>query len=79
MHALIGGYGEEGEAWVDELCDVLSANVNYAYEYIRAKFDGVSLFKPQGTYMMYLNCEGWCKAHGKSMDELLQAEGPRWG
>ena len=73
MHALIGGYGEEGEAWVDELCDVLSANVNYAYEYIRAKFDGVSLFKPQGTYMMYLNCEGWCKAHGKSMDELLQA------
>ena len=73
MHALIGGYGEEGAAWVDELCGVLSANVNYAYEYICEKFDGVSLFKPQGTYMLYLNCEEWCKAHGKSLDELLQA------
>ena len=26
--------------------------------------------KPEGTYMLFLLCEDWCKAHGKSMDEL---------
>lgn len=73
MHALMGAYRKEGEEWVDELCSVLSENVNYAYDYIREHFKGVSLAKPQGTYMLYLDCEEWCREHGKSIDELLRA------
>ena len=73
MHALIGAYKDEGMVWVDELREVLSENVNYAYDFIRANFDGVTLAKPEGTYMLYLDCEGWCRAHEKTMDELLQA------
>lgn len=73
MHALIGAYKEEGREWVDELCAVLSENVNFAYDYINKNFPGVSLAKPEGTYMLFLNCEEWCKAHGKTMDELLKA------
>lgn len=73
MHALIGAYCKEGEKWVDELCEVLEENVNYAYNYIREHFTGVSLAKPQGTYMLYLDCEGWCKMHNKSLDDLLRA------
>ena len=78
MHALIGAYKPEGEEWTDELCSVLTDNVNYAYDYILAHFDGVTLAKPQGTYMLYLDCEGWCKAHGVEMDELLK-KGPEVG
>ena len=78
MHALIGAYKPEGEEWVDELCQVLGDNVNYAYEYILSHFKGVKLAKPQGTYMLYLDCEDWCKAHGVSMDELLK-KGPEVG
>lgn len=73
VHALIGAYQEEGQEWVDELCQVLSKNVSYACEYIREHFDGVKLAEPQGTYMLYLDCEAWCEAHGKTLDELLKA------
>ncbi len=70
MHALIGAYKPEGYVWLDELRQVLSENVNYAYDHILANYPGVTLAKPQGTYMLFLNCEGWCKDHGISIDEL---------
>ena len=73
MHALIGAYRPEGAQWVDELRQVLTENANYAYDYIKEHFAGVTLSKPQGTYMLFLDCEGWCKAHGKTIDELQRA------
>ena len=72
MHALVGAYSPEGEEWVDELCEVLSGNVRYAYDRIRADWPGVSLQKPEGTYMLFLHCEDWCREHGKTMDELQE-------
>ena len=27
--------------------------------------------RPQGTYMLFVNCEEWCKKHEKSLGELL--------
>lgn len=73
MHALIGAYQPEGGAWVDELCEVITGNVDYAYRYIKEHFEGVELFKPQGTYMLFIDCRGWCEAHHKTIDELLKA------
>ena len=73
MHALIGAYKPEGQEWVDELCTVLSANINYACSFIAQHFEGVSAGKPQGTYMLFADCTDWCRAHGKSLDELLRA------
>lgn len=72
MHALIGAYKPEGHAWVDELCQVITGNVEFAYNYILEHFEGVELSKPQGTYMLFLDCEKWCAAHGKTIDELLK-------
>ena len=73
VHALIGAYKPEGYEWVDELCQVLTENVNYAYDFIRNNFEGVELFKPEGTYMLFLDCTKWCDKHGKTLDELLHA------
>lgn len=73
MHALIGAYSEEGSIWVDELRNVLTGNVEYAYNFICEHFEGVSLAKPEGTYMLYLDCSEWCKKHGKTVDELIRA------
>lgn len=70
MHALIGAYKPEGHQWVDELCEVISGNINYGYDYIKEHFEGVEVSKPQGTYMLLLDCEKWCKAHGKTILEL---------
>ena len=73
MHALIGAYCEEGMEWVDELREVLSQNVNYAYDFIKEHFQGVELFKPQGTYMLFLDCSQWCHEHNTDVGELLKA------
>ena len=73
MHALVGGYSPEGQAWLDELREVLSGNVNFACAYIADHFEGVTVTKPEGTYMLFVDCTGWCKAHGKTIDELEHA------
>jgi len=73
MHALIGAYRPEGHVWVDELREVLSGNVDFAYQYIRDNFKGIKLAKPQGTYMLYLDCEEWCKEKGITIEELIRA------
>ena len=73
MHALIGAYKPEGHEWVDELCEVISGNLNYACDYMEEHFPLVHFARPQGTYMLYLDCTEWCEAHGKSIDQVLQA------
>ena len=73
MHALTGAYSREGEAWLDQLREVLSENVNFACDTIWSRFPGVSVRKPEGTYMLFLHCEEWCKAHGKTLEDLLKA------
>lgn len=73
MYALIGAYRQEGCEWVDELCQVLTGNVDLACDYIAEHFEGLKVAKPQGTYMLFLDCEEWCRKKDKTMDELLQA------
>ena len=73
MHALIGAYEAEGYTWVNELCQVLSENVDYAVNHIRDYYRGIEVSKPQGTYMLFLDCEDWCEENYKSLDELLKA------
>ena len=73
MYALIGAYKPEGYEWVDELCEVLTGNIDYAYQFIRERFEGVKVIKPQGTYMLLLDCEEWCRKHSRTIDELQTA------
>lgn len=73
LHALVGAYKPEGYEWVDELCETIAGNVNFACDYIKEHFSGVTLPKPEGTYMLFLDCSKWCEANGKSFEELLQA------
>jgi cystathionine beta-lyase len=72
MHALTGAYCAQGAEWVDELCQTLSENVNYACDYITSHFSGVFVTKPQGTYMLFLDCTQWCEAHHTSIQQLVQ-------
>ncbi len=72
MHALIGAYKDEGHKWTDELCTVLSGNINFACDYISKNFKGVEVTKPEGTYMLFLNCEKWLSENGITMDALLK-------
>ena len=71
MHALIAAYSSQGARWMQELRQVLSDNVHYAVSFIQEHFPGVEVSMPQATYLLYLDCTGWCEAHGISLDQLL--------
>ena len=78
MHALTAAYSPEGEEWLEELKAVLSGNVNWAVDFIRENFRGVSLFRPEGTYMLFLDCGEYCEKTERSIEEVLKA-GWRYG
>ena len=73
MYALIGAYQDEGYEWLEELRQVLTENVDFACNYIREHFEGVKVCRPQGTYMLFVDCTEWCKAHGRTIDDVEQA------
>lgn len=73
MHALAAAYSPEGEAWTDELCAVIAGNIDYACDFIRERFDGVEVTKPEGTYILFADCTKWCETHVKTIDELEKA------
>ena len=73
MHALVGAYKPEGYEWQDELRQVLTGNVEFACRYIQDHFEGIEVSKPEGTYMLFLDCTKWCEKHGKMIDELQRA------
>ena len=73
QYALIGGYSEVGAEWLSQLNRVIEKNVELACCYVDARFGGVRVCRPQGTYMLFLDCTGWCERTGKTMDEILKA------
>ena len=72
MHALIGAYQDEGCEWVDELRQVITGNINWAVEKIRTAFPGIEVTRPQGTYMLFLDCGKWCRDRGCDVGVLLK-------
>ena len=72
MHALMGAYTADGRAWVDELREVVAGNVDAAVGYLSG-VPGLRVAAPQGTYMLWIDCTGWCEEHGRDVGELLRA------
>ena len=73
MYALIGAYKPEGHEWVDELKQVLSENMNYATQFIKEHFKGVTFSPSEGTYMLFVDCTEWCKEHNKTIEDVEKA------
>ena len=73
MYALIGAFSKEGNEWVNELNQVLTGNVEYAINYIKDHFKGVTSTHPEGTYMLFIDCTDWCKEHNKKIEDVEKA------
>ena len=72
MHALMAGYSCEGALWVEELRQVIRENVDFACDFIAEHFPGVTVSRPQGTYMLFLDCTEWCERSGVAIDEVIR-------
>ena len=59
--------------WLDQLREVIGQNIDYACDFIRDHFPGIRVSKPEGTYMLFLDCTDYCRDRGISLDELLRS------
>ncbi|WP_326909814.1 MalY/PatB family protein [Sedimentibacter sp. MB31-C6] len=73
IHALIGAYKPEGYEWVDELRQVIAENIDYVSNHIQKNYKGIKFAKPQATYMLFLDCEEYCKQHNITLEQLYKA------
>ena len=52
---------------------MIAGNVDWACDFIAERLPGVGVYRPQGTYMLFLDCSEWCEKHGVGIDELQRA------
>ncbi len=57
---------EQGQPWLDALCEYLTGNMEYVYEFIAAHMPQVKVDKPEATYLMWLDM----RSLGLSQEEL---------
>ena len=47
-----------GEPWLAACLRYLTANRDYLYDYVTARLPGISMAKPEATYLAWLDCRG---------------------
>jgi cystathionine beta-lyase len=53
--ANMGAYTPEGEEWLSQVVDYIDGNSTFAVQFIGEKMPMVKAYKPQGTYLMWLD------------------------
>ncbi len=71
MHALIAAY-DRAEGWADEMIRTVEENIHFACSFIGEHFPGVRVMRAEGTYMLFLDCGDWLRAHRDTLDALLR-------
>jgi cystathionine beta-lyase len=46
----------DGQPWLDEVLLYLEANLDFLLQYVEAHLPGISMSKPEGTYLAWLSC-----------------------
>lgn len=62
---------EEGDAWLDELLEVLSSNMDYVIEKLGDALPAIKIHKPESTYLMWLDCRALGLDEKELMEKLL--------
>ena len=46
----------DGQPWLDEVLRYLEVNADYVTEYVNSQLPGVKMWRPEGTYLGWLDC-----------------------
>lgn len=65
---------EHGEAWLDELLEIVSSNMDYVVDALTTKVNGIKVSKPDGTYLLWIDYRDTGLSE-KEMMELLLTKG----
>ncbi|MFO7963389.1 MAG: MalY/PatB family protein [Desulfobacterales bacterium] len=66
-----------GESWLEALLDYLDANAECAVSFIRQNIPGISAQKPEGTYLLWLDCRG-LGLDSKALDDFMLTKARLW-
>ena len=67
--ALIGAYDESRE-WLDEMNAYVEANHDYFVAYVKENIPALKTYKPEGTYLVWVDFTGVDKVSGKPKEFL---------
>ena len=62
----------EGEEWLEQLKDYLDGNFAYIDEYLKKNLPKAHLVKAEGTYLAWLDLNGYVDRDEKKLEELMQ-------
>ncbi|MBR1703877.1 MAG: pyridoxal phosphate-dependent aminotransferase [Clostridia bacterium] len=66
-----------GEEWYDALIATLSANLDFAVDFINTRSPGLRALKPEGTYLLWVDCRR-LGLSGKELDRFIREEAKLW-
>ena len=72
-HALIGPTSRRAVPGWTSCARCSAAAAAFACDYIQQHFEGVHVARPEGTYMLFVDCTDWCRAHGKTIEDVERA------
>lgn len=66
----------KGKAWLDELKSYLQVNLDFSRSFIAERLPAIDLIEPQGTYLIWLDCERL--GLGNGLDDFVCEEAGLW-
>src|SRR6056297_173067 len=64
-----------GDEWLDELLEYLSQNMDYVEQFITEYIPEIKVIRPEGTYLMWLDCSGLNLNNKDLKDFMIQDAG----
>ncbi|MEE4198333.1 MAG: PatB family C-S lyase [Bacteroidales bacterium] len=64
-----------GDEWLDELLEYLSQNMDYTEQFITDYLPEIKIIRPEGTYLMWLDCSGLDLKNKDLKDFMIQDAG----
>lgn len=71
IQAAIAAYNE-GEAWLNELLQYIQRNRELVADFIAREIPQIKLIDAEATYLLWLDCNDFCKCHGMNSEQLEQ-------
>ncbi len=59
-----------GSEWLDQLLDYLSDNLDFLEKYLEEKIPQIKMLRPEGTYLVWLNCSE-LNVKGKALKDFM--------
>jgi cysteine-S-conjugate beta-lyase len=60
-----------GDEWLEQLLDYLQGNLDFMMDYFRTHIPSIKVIKPQGTYLIWLDCRA-LKLNDKDLSDFMK-------